>query len=74
MANPGHDALFYGPGIRSDAEHFEVVIGFEDEAVAGAELVADIARQETEIGGDGHAHSFGEKAEADGIGGVMWEW
>ena len=27
------------------------MVGFEKEAVAGAELVADILRQETEIGG-----------------------
>ena len=74
MPNSGHNALFYGPRIRSAAKHLQVVVGFQNEAVAAAQLVADVGRQEAEIGGEGQANAFGDEAEADRIGGVVREW
>ena len=71
VSDAGHDALLDGPGIRADAEHFEIVIGFEDEAFAVAQVVADILRDESEIGGNGDADAFGNEAEADGVRGVV---
>lgn len=53
MAAAAHHALLYRPGIRADAQHFEIVIRFEDDHIACAHVdtqrIGDIA----EIGGHG---------------------
>ena len=71
MAGAAHDALFDVPRIRSDFEHFEVVIGFEDEAISVAQMEFDEFREIAEIGDDGDFGSIGAKRVADGIGGVV---
>ena len=71
MAVAAHDALLDGPGVRADFEHFEVVIGLEQEEVGAAEMIANGFGEVAEVGGDADAEAFGAEAEADGVGGVV---
>jgi len=50
--------LFHGPGVGAVAEHFEVVVGFEEEEVEGFELGFDVGGDVAEVGGDGEAEAF----------------
>jgi len=71
MANARHDPLLDRPGIWTDTKHFEIVVGFDNEAVATAQVVANVTRHESEIGGVGDAHAFGDEAETDGVSGIV---
>jgi hypothetical protein len=71
VAGAGEDALLDNPGIGSDLEHIEVVIGFEDEAIGLAEVDSYMIREVTEIGADGDFGAVGAEGESDGVGGVM---
>lgn len=73
MAFTAHDALLDGPRIRSDLEHFEVVICFEHEEVSVAEVEADGIGDVAEVGRKADLNSFCAKAEADGVDGIMWD-
>ena len=71
MAGAGEDALLDDPRIWADLEHIEIVIGFEDEAIALAEMDLDEFGHIAEIGANGDLGAVGAEGEADGIGGVM---
>lgn len=71
VAGPAHDALFDVPGIGADLEHFEVVIGFEDEAVGVTQMEFYEFGEIAEIGDDGDFCAVGAKGVADRIGGVV---
>jgi hypothetical protein len=71
VAGARKDALFDDPGVRSDLEHVEIVIGFEDEAVGLAEVDSDVIGQIAEIGADGNLGAVGAEGESDGVGGVV---
>jgi hypothetical protein len=71
MAGAGHDALLDVPGIRANLEHFEIVIGFEDEAITFAEMMLDEFREIAEVGDDGELRAVGAKGVGDRIGGVV---
>ncbi len=71
MASAGKNALLDDPGIRTDLEHVEVVIGFEDEAIGFAEVDFDEFRHVAEVGADGHLGAVGAKGETDGIDGIV---
>jgi hypothetical protein len=47
------------------------VVGFEQEEIGAAEVVADGFGEVAEVGGDADAEAFGAEAEADGVGGVV---
>ena len=71
VAYAGEDALLDGPGVRAVAEHFEIVIGLEEEDVDALEGGFDVGGHVAQVGGDGHADAFGGKDEAAGVGGVV---
>jgi len=71
MSGAAHDALLDVPGIRADLEHFEIVIGFEDEEIGVAEMYFDELGKIAEIGDDGNFGVATAAGVADGISGVM---
>ena len=71
VAVASHDALLDGPGVGADLEHFDVVVGLEQEEIGSAEVIADGLGEVAEVGGDADAEAFGAEAEADGVGGVV---
>ena len=71
MSGAGHDALLDVPGVGADFEHFEIVIGFENEAIGAAEMMFDEFGEITEIGDDGDFRAVAAEREADRIGGIV---
>lgn len=71
MTGAAHDALLDVPGIRADFEHFQVVIGFEDEAIGVAKMKFDELGQVAEVSDNGDFCTAGTECIADGIRGVM---
>lgn len=71
VAHAAHDALFDAPGVGADFEHFEVVVGFEQQQVGALEVNADGLGHVAEVGGDGHFEALGAEGETDGVGGVV---
>ena len=57
----------YGP----DFQHFEIVIGFEQQHVRAAQMEADRIRQIAQIGGDRNLDAFGAERESHRIGGIV---
>ena len=53
MAAAAHDTLFDGPGIRSDTQHFEIMVRFEHQEIDAMEMHAKRIRDIAEVGGDG---------------------
>ncbi len=71
MTGTGKDTLLDDPGVGTDLEHVEIVIGFEDEAVGLAEMDLDEFGHVAEVGADGDLGAVGAKGEADGVSGVV---
>lgn len=71
MAGARHDALFDVPGVGADFEHFEIVIRFQNEAIALAEVVLDELGQVAEIGHNGELRAIRAESIADWIGGIV---
>jgi len=71
MASAGEDTLLDYPRIRTNLEHVEIVIGFEDEAIGLAEMDSYVIRQVAQIGADGNFAAVGAKSESDGVGSVV---
>jgi len=71
MAGAGKHALLDDPGIRTDLEHVEIVIRFEDEAIGLAKMDFDELGHVAEVGADGDLGAVGAESEAEGIGGVV---
>jgi hypothetical protein len=71
MAGAGEDALLDDPGIRTDLEHVEIVIGFEDEAIGLAEMDSDVVWKVSEIGADGDFGAVSSECETDRVGGIV---
>jgi len=71
VAGAGEDALLHDPRIRTDLQHVEIVIGFEDETIGVAEMDFHEFRQITQIGNEGELRAAGLERESDGIGGVV---
>ena len=71
MAVAAGDALFEAPGAAGFLQHFQVVIGFEEQDIGGANALEDgfggvaEVRQNTDFSGGG------VQEEADGVGGVV---
>jgi hypothetical protein len=72
VAGAAHHTLLDVPGIRADLEHFEIVIGFEDHAVAIAQVLLHEFRHVAEIGNQSEFYAAGAKGEAERIDGVVW--
>lgn len=71
MTGAAHDALLDVPRVRADFEHFQVVIGLENEAIGVAEMEFHQFGEVAEVGDDGDFDAVGAKGVADGIGGVV---
>jgi hypothetical protein len=71
MASAGEDTLLDYPRIRTNLEHVEIVIGFEDEAIGLAEMNPHMIRQVAEIGTDGDFGAVGAEGESDRVSSVM---
>ncbi len=75
MAGAAHHALLDVPGVWADLEHFEIVIGFEDEAIGAAKMVFHQLGQIAEVGHDGEflpiTAMIRAERKADRVGGVM---
>lgn len=67
MAVAAHDALLHGPRVGADLQHFEIVIGFEQQHIGTLQVHADGFGEVAEVGGDGHFDAFGTQAETDGV-------
>lgn len=66
------DALFGGPGASGIfLEEFEVVVGFEDEDVGGADALDDEFSGVAEVGEEADVAGGGAEEEADGVLGVV---
>lgn len=71
VAGAGKDSLFDDPRVRTDLEHVQIVIGFEDHAVGFAKVDFDHFGEIPEVGADGDFAAVGTKGETDGIGGIV---
>src|SRR5580704_10271992 len=71
MTGAAHDALLDVPGIRTDLQHFEVVIRLKDQEVGVAEMEFYDFGHVAEIGDDGDFFTVGAERVTDGISGVV---
>ena len=71
MAVASHDALLDAPGIGTDFQHLEIMIGFEQQNLDAAEVNLDGIGHIPEIGCVADFDALRVKAEADGIYSVM---
>jgi len=71
VAGAAHHALFNVPGIGTDLEHFEIVIGFQDQEVGFAQVLFNELGKVAEIGDDGDFRAVGAESVADGIDRVV---
>ena len=71
MAHAAHHPLFDRPRIRAATQHFEIVIGFNDQHVAFAQVVTNACRHVAEVGDHSNFGTLRAKREAHGIGGIV---
>src|SRR5579863_439427 len=71
MAGAAHDALLDVPGIGADLQHFQIVIGFEDQEVGFAQVMLYQLGHVAEVGDDGDFFAVGAESVADGVGGIV---
>lgn len=71
MASAGENALLHNPGIRTHLQHFQIVIGFQNQAVGIAQMNFYQFWKVAEVGDDGHLDAFGAESEANWIGGIV---
>ena len=73
MALAAHHALLQGPGIWTQLEHVDVVIGFENDRVASSEALYHKIGDITEVQYNSDLDAILLDAERDRIGGVVWD-
>ena len=71
MAAAAHDALFNAPGVRPDAQHFQIVIRFEHQQIGAAQMHTQRICDVAQVGGDGNFDSLRSKREAHRIDGIV---
>src|SRR5436305_7716262 len=71
MADAAHYALLYRPRVRAHFQHFEIMIGFQQEHVRAAQVILHRCGNVPEIGGDADANALRFEAESDGVDGVV---
>ena len=71
MASAGENALLNNPGIRPHLQHFQIVIGFQNQAVGIAQMNFYQFWKVAEVRDDGHLDAFGAESEANRVGSVM---
>ena len=71
MTRAAHYALLDVPRIGTDLQHFQIVIGFEDEEVGFAQVMFYQLGHVAEVGDDGNFFAVRAEGVADGISGVV---
>jgi hypothetical protein len=71
VAAAAHDALLHRPRVGADAQHFQIVIRFEDDQIARAHVDAQGIGDIAKIGGYGDFDAVRRERVADRIGGIM---
>ena len=71
MADAGEYPLFDRPGVRTVAQHLQIVVGLEQEQVDSLKLGFDVGRDVAQVGGKGHADAFGPEDEAYRVSGIV---
>ena len=71
MPRAAHHALLDVPRIRPDLQHFEIVVGFEHQAVGIAQVNFHEFGQVAEVGDDRDFDSIRAKGEPQGVDGVV---
>jgi hypothetical protein len=71
MPVPAHHSLLDVPRVRPDFEHVQVVIRFEDQAMAAADVVLDVLRNVSKVGDNADPDALRVDTECDRIGGVV---
>ena len=71
VAHAAHDALFYRPRVGADFQHFQIVVGFEQEHVGALQVDADGIGEVAEVGGDGDFDALGAEGETYGVGCIV---
>lgn len=67
MAAARHDTLFQAPRIGAHLQHFQVMIGFEQEDAAILQVDADGIGHVTQISADADLAALGAEGESDRI-------
>ena len=71
VAGAAHHTLLDVPGIRTDFQHFEIVIRFENQEIGFAEMEFHDFGHVAEVGDDGDFFAVGAESVADGVGGIV---
>ncbi|SRR6266566_3852877 len=71
MAGTAKHALLYHPGIRSNFQHIEIVVGFENETVCPAQMNFDMIREIAEIGANRYLGAVRAKRKRDGVDSIV---
>src|SRR5689334_6249043 len=71
VAVAAHHALLHRPGIRSDLQHIEIVIGFEQQHVRAAQMKLDRVRNITEVGDDADLDALRLETKAYRVDGIV---
>src|SRR5271169_1432718 len=71
MADAAHHALLDAPRIRAAAQQFEIVIGFDHQHMASAQVMTNAVGHVSEIGANADLDAVAAKREADGIDSVV---
>jgi len=71
MTGPAHHALLDVPGIRTDLQHFEIVILLQNQEIGFAQMVFHEFGQIAKIGNDGNLDSIGFETVPHRVRGIM---
>src|SRR5436189_4022840 len=71
VPHPAHNALLDGPGIRPATQHFEIMIGLDNQQIAAAQVIANVRWEVPEIGGDADLDAFRAERESHVIGSIV---
>ena len=71
MTGARENALLDYPGIRTDLQHFQIVIGFQHQAIGFAQMNFHQLGHVAEIGNDGHFGAVRTEGEADRVGSIV---
>jgi len=71
MPGAAHHALLDVPGIRPDLQHFQVMIGFQNQEIGFAQMMLHEFGHVAQIGNDGDFFSVGAEGVSDGVCGIV---
>ncbi len=71
MTGARKNPLFHHPWIRTDLEHVQIMIGFEDQAIRFTQMNLYKFGHIAEVGTDRYFCAVAAKCESDGVSGVM---